>query len=136
VAVLGGCTQRSDPERTALAFLEIYAFSADQESALRLADGPAAEKLRAELADVRTARTSGEAYAAGPRRPALRRVLVGTERSGENTVVYTYRIEVRPKGGTPTYQRMLVQVRRTDGKWAVMDYQMWAEDPTRARAQP
>ena len=111
------------PEETAVAFIETYVFEANQEKALLLSEGLAAEKLRKELAEVAPHRQSGFEEAA--QRPPIHRTLVNKAEENDKTILYTYRVETRPKSGGAFSRMMLIHIeRRTDG-WRVVNYEFW-----------
>jgi hypothetical protein len=136
-----GCSGTSSPDDVAITFLELYVFSVDQAAARELAIGLAAEKLTAEIIDVAAVR--GRSFEPG-QRPPISRELIDTQWDGDARVIYTYHIEVRPKSGRSTRQRMLIQVERADidtrsddseerqpleraPVWRVADYQFWPD---------
>ena len=124
IAAFVGCGGSSTSEDVAIAFLELYVFNVDQNSALQLADGLAAEKLRAEIASVAEVRR--ESFTPG-QRPPISRELLDVQQEGVDGKLYTYRIEVRPKGRKPSGQRMLIHVQRTHDEWRVANYEFWPD---------
>jgi len=129
MVLLAACRSLDTPERVAITFLELYLFKVDQQSALELSAGNASEKLRQELADVQSARASGEDYAGDPRRPTLRRRLLEASPEGDSGWRYLYEIAVQPKGGTPYTQNIELHVAPRDGKWRVVDF-AFINDPS------
>ena len=123
------CGGPASPEDVAITFLELYVFNVDQAGALELAHGLAAEKLRAEMGEVGGGRT--DSFTPG-QRPPISRELVDVRKESDQRILYTFRLEVRPKGGRPSYRRMLIHVERTQSQWRVADYEFWpATSPVR-----
>ncbi len=114
------------PEETAVAFIETYVYEASQEKALLLSEGLAAEKLRKELAEVAPHRQSGFEEAA--QRPPLHRQLIKKEQENKKTILYTYRIETRPKSGGAFSRMTLIHLERRENGWRVVNYEFW-NDP-------
>jgi hypothetical protein len=128
--LLVACRSADTPERVAITFLELYVFKVDQKSALELSADAAADKLRREIADVQSARTSGDDFASDPRRPALSRRLLESAPDDDSGWRFLYEIAVRPKGATPYERNIELRVAPREGKWRVVDYNFINEPAT------
>ena len=67
-----------------------------------------------------------ESFSPG-QRPPISRELVDVQAEGDARALYTFRVEVRPKGRRPSRQRMLIHVERGQSGWRVVDYEFWPE---------
>ncbi|MDE0020491.1 MAG: hypothetical protein OXT69_03780 [Candidatus Poribacteria bacterium] len=123
VCCAAGCGGDLGPEETAIAFIETYVYEANQEKALLLSDALAAEKLRKELAEVAPHRQDGFEEAA--QRPPIHRTLVDKTQEDDKTILYTYRVETRPKSGGVFSRMMLIHLKRSEKGWRVINYDFW-----------
>jgi len=122
------CQRFETPDKVAITFLELYVFKADQQSALELADGDAAAKLEREISDLAAVRSIFGDFASDPRRPALKRELLSADKDADGSTRFTYRIEVRPKGGETSHRDITIRVAKPGAKWRVVDYEFLKGD--------
>lgn len=113
------CSNRNTPQAVSEDFIYNYYQHADQEAALQLSHGLAAEKLEDEIARVREVRAPGEQI---DEMPKIAYELMGTEETPTH-VLFNYRLTLKSRGGTTTHTRnIVIHTEQIDGHWKVVNF--------------
>lgn len=128
---LSACGVSNDSEEVAEAFCHRYFVEMNQNHALELASGLAAEKLRQEIDLLKGA---ARAFEGGENefhrlKPYTDYKLINRTANGEGSVMFIYQIKIEARQDTTTMRRELVlnTVRAADGRWTVSNFDL----PTR-----
>ena len=125
LAALSDCGRRSlsTPQGTAEVFLDRYFIEYNQESALELSDGLAAQKLRSEIELVRDARAGVAPEEFEQMKPHIEYALERESAAGEDRTNLVFDLTIRPVEGDNYHRKVLVTVARRDEAWRVVNYQ-------------
>ena len=113
------CSNRNTPRVVSEDFIYNYYQHANQEAALNLSHGLAAEKLENEIARVREVRAPGEQV---DEMPKMEYELMGKEEE-PTTALFNYRLTIKSRGGTTTHTRnIVINTEQIDGRWKVVNF--------------
>ena len=113
------CSNRNTPRAVSEDFIYNYYQHADQQAALLLSHGLAAEKLEDEIARVREVRQPGEQI---DEMPKIEYELIGKEEATTH-VLFNYRLIIKNRGGTTTHTRnIVINTEEIDGRWKVVNF--------------
>ena len=113
------CSNRNTPRAVSEDFIYNYYQHADQQAALQLSHGLAAEKLEDEIARVREVRQPGEQI---DEMPKIEYELIGKEEDSTYTL-FNYRLTIKNRGGTTTHTRnIVINTEQIDGQWKVVNF--------------
>ena len=113
------CSTRNNPRAVSEDFIYNYYQHANQEAALKLSHGLAAEKLEAEIARVREVRGPGEPV---DEMPKMEYELMGKEEEA-TTALFNYRLTIKSRGGTTTHTRnIVINTEQIGGQWKVINF--------------
>ena len=113
------CSNRNSPRAVSEDFIYNYYQHANQEAALKLSHGLAAEKLEAEIARVREVRGPGEQV---EEMPKMEYELIGKE-EGSTHMLFNYRLTIKSRSGTTTHTRnIVINTEQIDGQWKVVNF--------------
>ena len=120
---LAACARKLDTaERVADAFVDAYYVEVDHAGALRLAEGPAADRLRSETA------LAAEGRPRGSERPTEQTSRVYLEKAGvrdgpQGRVLVTYKLRIQPEGGPPFFRGAIVSTEKRPAGWRVVYFE-------------
>lgn len=113
------CSNRNTPRAVSEDFIYNYYQHADQEAALQLSHGLAAEKLEDEIARVREVRQPGEQI---DEMPKIEYELIGKEEATTHAL-FNYRLTIKNRSGTTTHTRnIVINTEEIDGRWKVVNF--------------
>ena len=113
------CSNRNNPRAVSEDFIYNYYQHANQEAALKLSHGLAAEKLENEIVRVREVRAPGEQV---EEMPKMEYELIGKE-EGSTHVLFNYRLTIKSRGGTTTHTRnIVINTEQIDGQWKIVNF--------------
>ncbi len=113
------CSNRNNPRAVSEDFIYNYYQHANQEAALKLSHGLAAEKLEDEIARVREVRGPGEQV---EEMPKMEYELIGKE-EGSTHVLFNYKLTIKSRGGTTTHTRnIVINTEQINGQWKVVNF--------------
>ena len=113
------CSNRNSPRAVSEDFIYNYYQHANQEAALKLSHGLAAEKLEDEIARVREVRGPGEQI---DEMPKMEYELIGKE-EGSTHVLFNYKLTIKNRGGTTTHTRnIVINTEQIDGQWKIVNF--------------
>ena len=113
------CSNRNTPRAVSEDFIYNYYQHANQEAALKLSHGLAAEKLENEIARVREVRGPGEQV---DEMPKMEYELMGKEEEA-TTALFNYRLTIKSRSGTTTHTRnIVINTEQIDGQWKVVNF--------------
>ena len=113
------CSNRNTPRAVSEDFIYNYYQHADQQAALQLSHGLAAEKLEDEIARVREVRQPGEKI---DEMPKMEYELIGKEEATTHAL-FNYRLTIKNRGGTTTHTRnIVINTEEIDGRWKVVNF--------------
>ncbi len=112
------CTNRNTPEAVSEDFIYNYYQHANQEAALQLSHGLAAEKLADEIVRVREVRAPGQQL---DELPKIAYERIGTE-AGPAGVLFNYRLTFETGGPTPLTRNVIINTEQIEGQWKVINF--------------
>ena len=113
------CSNRNTPRAVSEDFIYNYYQHADQQAALLLSHGLAAEKLEDEIARVREVRQPGEQI---DEMPKIEYELIGKEEATTHAL-FNYRLTIKNRSGTTTHTRnIVINTEEVDGRWKVVNF--------------
>jgi len=113
------CSNRNTPRAVSEDFIYNYYQYANQEAALKLSHGLAAEKLEAELTRVREVRGPGEQV---DEMPKMEYELIDKE-EGSTHVLFNYKLTIKNRGGTTTHTRnIVINTEQINGRWKIVNF--------------
>ena len=113
------CSNRNTPRAVSEDFIYNYYQHADQEAALQLSHGLAAEKLEDEIARVREVRQPGEQI---DEMPKIEYELIGKEEATTHAL-FNYKLTIKNRSGTTTHTRnIVINTEEIDGRWKVVNF--------------
>ncbi|MDE0013674.1 MAG: hypothetical protein OXU36_21215 [Candidatus Poribacteria bacterium] len=119
VLLMLACSNRNTPRAVSEDFIYNYYQHADQQAALQLSHGLAAEKLEDEIARVREVRQPGEQI---DEMPKIEYELIGKEEATTHAL-FNYRLIIKNRGGTTTHTRnIVINTEEVDGQWKVVNF--------------
>lgn len=119
ILLILACSNRNNPRAVSEDFIYNYYQHANQEAALKLSHGLAAEKLEDEIARVREVRGPGEQV---EEMPKMEYELIGKEESSTH-VLFNYRLTIKSRGGTTTHTRnIVINTEEIDGQWRIVNF--------------
>lgn len=119
ILLILACSNRNNPRAVSEDFIYNYYQHANQEAALKLSHGLAAEKLENEIVRVREVRGPGEQV---EEMPKMEYELIGKE-EGSTHVLFNYRLTIKSRGGTTTHTRnIVINTEQIDGQWKVVNF--------------
>lgn len=120
LCLLAGCFSDRSPGDVEGRFLDKYYVEIDQPAALLLCDGPAAQRVEAEIQDLAQARRQG--LDAAPVRPRISYRKLDDRpppAPGEREVEYTLSID---SGGVRLQKRVDLILRSAEGRWKIYNF--------------
>lgn len=123
--MLLACGVRNDPQEIADAFCYRYLIELNQTSALEIASGLAADKLRKEIESLKgSARTFDEGESEFHRlKPFIDFKLQDRSTANAENVTFAYRITIESRQGNDKMEReIFVNTTRVEGRWLVSNY--------------
>ena len=121
---IAACSDRNTPENVAGDFIHNYYQRADQETALRLSDSLAAEKLKDEIALVRGARRQGELPS---EMPEIIFEKLTQKANEENQVFFNYRLTIKNTTSSSPVRNVIIFTELIDGRWKVINFDEYTE---------
>ena len=118
IPLILACSNRNTPQAVSEDFIYNYYQHANQEAALQLSHGLAAEKLEDEIARVREVRTPGQQL---DEMPSIEYEPIGKEED-ETYVLFNYRLTIKNRGTTTHTRNVVINTERIDGKWKVVNF--------------
>ena len=112
------CSNRNTPRAVSEDFIYNYYQHANQEAALKLSHGLAAEKLEAEIARVREVRGPGEQV---EEMPKMEYTLIGKEEESTYTL-FNYKLSIKARGTTTHTRNIVINTEEIDGEWKVVNF--------------
>ncbi|MYB65864.1 hypothetical protein F4X73_14335 [Candidatus Poribacteria bacterium] len=123
--ILVACTNRNNPQAVAEDFVYHYYKRANQESAMQLTSGLAAEELEKEIERLKEIR--------GPNEPVQKEMpnitykQIGKETANEiegtTYVLFNYQLTIKSRDGTTTRtKKVVITTENIDGLWKVVNY--------------
>ena len=117
------CSNRNNPQAVSEDFIYNYYQRADQQAALKLSYGLAAEKLEDEIARLREVRGPGQLV---DEMPQIEYQPVGKESSSETEdgaqVLFNYKLTIKNRGTTTHIRNVVINTERVDGRWKVVNF--------------
>lgn len=114
------CRSGRSPQDVAERFLDKYYLEVDQPAALRLAVGPAAGRIQAEIADLAAAR--GQGLEASPNRPRMYYRKLKEQPAtagGERELEYDLSIDSQ---GVKLHKRVDLRLKEDGGAWKIYNF--------------
>ena len=119
ILLMLACSNRNTPRAVSEDFIYNYYQHADQQAALQLSHGLAAEKLEDEIARVREVRQPGEQI---DEMPKIEYELIGKEEATTHAL-FNYRLTIKSRGGTTMHTRnIVINTEEIDGRWKVVNF--------------
>ena len=118
IPLILACSNRNTPQAVSEDFIYNYYQHANQEAALQLSHGLAAEKLEDEIARVREVRTPGQQL---DEMPSIEYEPIGKEED-ETHVLFNYRLTIKNRGTTTHTRNVVINTEQIDGKWKVVNF--------------
>ncbi len=118
IPLILACSNRNTPQAVSEDFIYNYYQHANQEAALQLSHGLAAEKLEDEIARVREVRTPGQQI---DEMPNIEYEPIGKEED-ETHVLFNYRLTIKTRGTTTHTRNVVINTEQIDGKWKVVNF--------------
>jgi hypothetical protein len=118
IPLILACSNRNTPQAVSEDFIYNYYQHANQEAALQLSHGLAAEKLENEIARVREVRTPGQQM---DEMPNIEYEPIGKEED-ETHVLFNYRLTIKTRGTTTHTRNVVINTEQIDGKWKVVNF--------------
>ena len=119
ILLMLACSNRNTPRAVSEDFIYNYYQHADQQAALQLSHGLAAEKLEDEIARVREVRQPGEQI---DEMPKIEYELIGKEEATTHAL-FNYKLTIKNRGGTTTHTRnIVINTEEVDGRWKVVNF--------------
>lgn len=112
------CSNRNTPRAVSEDFIYNYYQHADQQAALQLSHGLAAEKLKDEIARVREVRQPGEQI---DEMPKIEYELMGKEEE-TTQALFNYRLTIKTRGTTTHTRNIVINTEQIDGRWKVINF--------------
>ena len=112
------CSNRNTPRAVSEDFIYNYYQHANQEAALKLSHGLAAEKLEAEIARVREVRGPGEQV---EEMPKMEYELIGKEEESTHTL-FNYKLSIKARDTTTHTRNIVINTEEIDGEWKVVNF--------------
>ena len=111
ILLILACSTRNNPRAVSEDFIYNYYQHANQEAALKLSHGLAAEK--------REVRGPGEQV---EEMPKMEYELMGKEEEA-TTALFNYRLTIKSRGGTTTHTRnIVINTEQINGQWKVVNF--------------
>ena len=125
ILLMIACSNRNTPQAVTEDFIYNYYKLANQEAALLLSSGLAAETLEAEIARLQEVRTQDDP---APEMPKIEYKQVGTETANEienvTYVLFNYQLKIKNRGGATTHTRnVVITTENIDGRWKVINFE-------------
>ena len=118
IPLILACSNRNTPQAVSEDFIYNYYQHANQEAALQLSHGLAAEKLEDEIARVREVRTPGQQI---DEMPNIEYEPIGKEEDVTH-VLFNYRLTIKTRGTTTHTRNVVINTEQIDGKWKVVNF--------------
>ena len=112
------CSNRNTPRAVSEDFIYNYYQHANQEAALQLSHGLAAEKLEDEIARVREVREPGQQI---DEIPKIEYELIGKEENQTHTL-FNYNLTIKIRDTTSHTRKVVIQTEQIDGQWKVVNF--------------
>ena len=112
------CSNRNTPQAVSEDFIYNYYQHANQEAALHLSHGLAAEKLEDEIVRVREVRGPGGQL---DEMPKIEYQLIGKEESS-TYVLFNYRLTIAIRETTTHTRNIVINTEQIDGRWKVVNF--------------
>lgn len=114
---LGACSRpASDYQKKAEAFIQIYYLKADAKSALKITDGPAAQKIKRELELL-----EGLTPSQGPERPKMVYKILACKNPEADQAHCDYQLDIKMDQKTRVRKGRL-SLRKIEGVWWVIQF--------------
>ncbi len=122
--LVAGCSDRNTPRNVAEDFIHSYYQRADQETALRMCEALASEKLMDEIQLVRTVRRRGELPSETPEV----RFEMRTRRSNhENHVLFNYRLTIKNTNSSSSSRNVIIVTELIDAHWKIINFEEYSD---------
>ena len=123
--ILVACSNRNNPQAVAEDFVYNYYKRANQESAIQLSSGLAAEELAKEIARLKDVRGPNEPVK--EEMPNITYEQIGKETAnaleGTTYVLFNYQLTIKSRDGTTTRtKKVVITTESIDGLWKVVNY--------------
>ena len=122
--ILSACADRNTQENVAEDFVYNYYLHANQEMALRLADGLAKKKLEEEIELVRAVREGSEPSNVHSQ---IQYKKVGTKVEDENRVFFRYQLTIKDTSISNVIRNTVIFTESLDGQWRVVNFDEYGE---------
>jgi hypothetical protein len=120
VVLASGCWSDRSPRDVAQRFLDKYYLEIDQHAALLLCSGPAAGRIKAEIADLESARREGlETSPSHPRMYYKQLADQPVSAPGERELEYELSIDSQ---GVQLRKRVNLRLREEEGRWRIFNF--------------
>ncbi len=123
--ILVACSNRNNPQAVAEDFVYHYYKRANQELAIQLSSGLAAEELDKEIARLKDVRVPNESVQ--EEMPNITYKQIGKETANEvegtTYVLFNYQLIIKDRGGTTTHtKKVVITTENIDGLWKVVNF--------------
>ncbi len=118
ILLILACSNRNNPRAVSEDFIYNYYQHANQEAALKLSHGLAAEKLENEIARVREVREPGEQV---DEMPKMEYELMGKEATA-TTALFNYRLSIKLQETITHTRNIVINTEEIDGQWKVVNF--------------
>lgn len=123
--ILVACSNRNNPQAVAEDFVYNYYKRANQESAIQLSSGLAAEKLEKEILRLQDVRGPNEPVQ--EEMPNITYKQIGKETANEvegtTYVLFNYQLTIKSRDGATTHtKKVVITTENIDGLWKVVNF--------------
>ncbi len=118
ILLILACANRNSPRAVSEDFIYNYYQHANQEAALKLSHGLAAEKLEDEIARVREVRGPGEQV---EEMPKMEYELIGKEEASTHAL-FNYRLSIKVRDTITHTRNIVINTEDIDGQWKVVNF--------------